>query len=295
MTKYTKYPYQIKSVIHGKQVLSIEAKLNTSSGESNGDRDPIPPLETPGYSVFKLILIDDNRNSYTANIPEEDVPYMMTLSERAIGFPKMNAPSAKTERTSRAYTFRFLIGKVKGKTSAEVLSNPDGEEQLLNLRKFLEANASKYKANQEQIEVIDEALKMFKEGKLNGSEVVDTSSGILQLYKTETKYMSATDAKGNHLIYSVKIEKDPARKYSYGITVMNCKAPLMRNKIGLETPNLSKAEDKKTFTMWISEAEWYSTIKKMMETKKAFRYMVVQQQILRAAEINKLNIDEAKR
>lgn len=294
MAKYTKYPYQIKSVIHGKQVLSIESKLNISSGESYNDRDPIPPLETPGYSVFKLILIDDNKNSYTANIPEEDVPYMMTLTERSIDFPKNNTQASKTERVSKAYTFRFLVGKVKGKTPAEVLSNPDGEEQLLSLRKFLEANVSKYKANQEQIDIIDEAIALFKEGKLTETET-PASSNILQLYKTETKYMAATDTKGNHLIYSVQIEKDPARKYSYGITVMNCKAPLMRNKIGLETPNMAKAEDKRTFTMWISEAEWYSTIKKMMETKKAFRYMVVQQQILRAAEINKINIDEAKK
>ena len=293
MSTLTKYPYQIKSIKNNKRILSAECKLSVSTGEQSGDRAPIPPLETPGYSLFKIILIDDAGKSYVANLPEDEVAYLMKLTDKLVELPRKTKNNSSG--TSEVYTYRFPMGKLKGKTAAEILSNEtDGKELLLTQRKFLEANVSKFKANAAQIKIIDEAIALFEGGKLEKVEA-DSSLDSIVLYETATKYMSTEDKRGYHKVYSLKIEKDPAKtSYPYKITIMNACAPLHTNKLGLPVADMSKAEDNRSTDISVSEAEWYSFIKTLSDTVTGFRNMVLPQQILKAAEINKKNMEESR-
>lgn len=292
---YTKYPYQIKSIKNNKRILSVETRLSVSNGEQTGDRTAIPPLETPGYSVFKIFIIDDKKKAYSANLPEDDVAYLMMLSEKLIEFPPRKKSVGKN--LSQVYTYKFPMGKVKGKTAAEILAAGDeGKELLLNQRKFLEGNAAKYKSNAAQMNIIDEALDLYAKNALKEVSGEEDTSEPIVLYETPVKYFSGADKTGKHIMYSLKIEKDPAKDmYPYKITIMNCKTTLRKNSAGLETADMKNAEDIVKCDISVSESDWYSFIKTISDMTVSFRNLMLAQQIVLAAEINKKNIAEAKR
>ena len=116
------------------------------------------------------------------------------------------------------------------------------------------------------------------------------------MYETPVKYFSATDETGMHKMYSLKIEKDPAKDlYPYKVTIMNCKTKLKTNAAGLDTADMKSAVDVMKTDISISESNWYSFIKTIYDTAASFRNMVLAQQIMKAAEINKKNIEEARK
>lgn len=83
----------------------------------------------------------------------------------------------KQQTTGLAYTVQIKSGNYKGKTPAEVLQNdPNGRNGLTSQKAWLQKNLDKYPANQQQIDAIDDALKLFEDGKLAVSENAQSGS-----------------------------------------------------------------------------------------------------------------------
>ena len=77
-----KYPYQVFSIKRKDKVLGADAKLFTPS-----EAEKTNPLETSGFSRFEMTIVNKDSSgtqTATANIPANDVPYIMATSNIAL-------------------------------------------------------------------------------------------------------------------------------------------------------------------------------------------------------------------
>ena len=140
----TPYPFQICSYINNSQTFAITESLQVATGvnETGNGRKPIPPLETPGYSIFRAALLSDENGQkkiLTANIPEDDVINIYDDSKIAKRIKLKNAAGAN----GSTQEVRFATGTYKGKTPSEVLAMPNGAEILNKTKEFLSKNLDK--------------------------------------------------------------------------------------------------------------------------------------------------------
>jgi len=304
----TKYPYQIDSIVHKSKdvyrTFGMDAKLFSPPEESE-DREPSAPLEMhEGYSLFKGTLIakeGTDRKFVTFNIPAKDVPYIhkKTTMVMELALDKKLNPK-KTEKktgigtgTGPAYTVKIPSGTLKGKTPAQVLSSPSGQEALENHKKWLEDNLVKFKNNQVQIDAINEAIELYKSEKLiMDIDIENSADEIIEIYSCPSKNIQPKDERGYWTVYDVSITYDPAKNMPYEIKVNNCFAPVDKSK-GNEIV-MSKADKKKRLSMSLSESEWFSMIDTMKAQKIMFESLTYPEQLKIANKINEENRKKSK-
>lgn len=313
----TNYPWQINSVIHktkgSTKTLGIDAML-FSPKESDDVRTPAAPLEMhEGYSVFKGTLIvktDAGTDFVKFNIPAKAIPYIHKKTSMAIDMNMKNSgliqplkkqmgkgtADGKEETLSGpAYTVTMKTGILKGKTPAQVLlESPNGRDSLLRQQNFLEANVAKYPANQQQIDAIKEAVRLYDEGRLAkadaGEETADPG-GSITIYACAPKNIKPIDEEGRWTIYQVTIVYSPEMSLPFEVTVMNCYAPVDKSK-GNEIV-MSQAVKRQTQSIRLSEEEWYTMIDSMKATKIMFENLTYPEQLKLAAKISRENYDAA--
>lgn len=313
----TKYPFQIESIIHKSakayKTFGMDARLFSPQEETEG-REPSAPLEMhEGYSVFRGTLIhkEGTEKKYVSfNIPAEEVPYIHKKTEMAIsiamnekiatstcpgsnsgkaGFAPKTVLETGTESTP-AYTVKISSGVLKGKTPAQVLLESDANLSSLEKQSgWLKENLAKYPRNQIQIDAIEDAISLHKAGKLIKSDAVPASSVAIEIYSCPPKNVKPLDEKGRFTVYDVSIIYDSSRGLPITITVNNCFAPVNTEK-GNEI-EMSKAVDKKTVSMALSENEWFTMIDKMKAQKIMFESLSYPEQLKLAAKISKENYD----
>lgn len=288
----TSYPWQVNSVIHktktGTKTLGIDAKL--FSPQKEGElRTPSAPLEMhEGYSLFKgTLIVKDNEKKkevLTFNLPAKVIPYIHKKTELLIEQNLFSMGSSAPKR--KAYSVPIRSGKLKDKTPAQVLlENPRQLTELMNQKKWLESNLSKYPGNKEQIDAIAEAIKLYEEGALEAAgEDAGAGAGVYTVYETAPKNIQPRDEEGRWTIYQCSIKYIPKNNLPFVIQVMNCMAPV-DTKSGNEIV-LTKAINKHEQKMQLSEEEWFTMIDNMKAMKIMFENLTYPKQLDLAKELS---------
>ena len=261
--KGLKYPSQVASIKRTKKVLGVDAKLFTPT-----EKESAAPLELhSGFSRFELTIVDKETNTTpTANIPAEDIYYIAETSRIALEYLLTNKQQASgsAQASGTAYTQKLIDKNFKGKTPAEVLLvDPSQETNLLNAKKFLEANLARFPANKAQIVAIDEAIQLLHDNKLSSEGASANVSHDIEIYKTDYKFKSKKNDKGYNLIYGIDIVCDPSKNYPFAITIMNCYAPVETGASGQKTIKMNVAEDTVKSTLLVTKDEWIKLIGKL--------------------------------
>lgn len=269
--KNHKYPLQVTSIKRAKKVLGVDAKLFTPT-----DKETAAPLELhSGYSRFELTIVDKETNTTpTANIPAEDIYYIIETSRVALEHLLTNKQSStSTQTVGTAYTQKLIDKNFKGKTPAEVLlADPTQETNLLNAKKFLETNLARFPANKAQIVAIDEAIKLLHENKLSNENTTANTSQDIEIYKTDYKFKSKKNEKGYNLIYGIDVVCDPSKNYPFAITIMNCYAPVETGANGQKTIKMNVAENTIKSTLLVTKDEWIKLISKLDRVLTMFEH-----------------------
>ena len=163
---------------------------------------------------------------------------------------------------------------------------------MLKQKKFLESNLSKYKSNQTLIDAIDEAIKLQDKGllKKTENETVSVAPNVIKLYESAPKNIKPLDEEGRYTIYQVTVQYNPNMRMPINISVMNCFAPVDKkdgNKI-----EMTKAVNKQTIDMNLTEEEWFTMIDEMKAMKIMFENLTYPEQLKLANEIERLNMTE---
>ena len=267
-----KYPEQIYKCARTDKTLGIDAKLSASD-TANGQS----PLEMhSGYSRFVFTILSQVGGSYdfvTANLPPSELDLIKKETEIAV--EKLTEKSLEKAPTlSSAYTVTFFTGEFKGKTPADVLLNDaTKKEALLNYRKQLEANLSRYPRNKTQMDAIDDAIRLLESGGLKSDGV---KSQTMDIYRADIRapHANKKDAEGLTDVYSFSIVCDLSKNYPFAVNIMNCKAPMKANTNGTQTPDLGKAKYKKEFSIMLTKSEWYKAISRMEKTNNLFEHSI---------------------
>lgn len=267
-----KYPEQIFSVARTDKRLGIDAKLfvpDTAKGQ--------PPLELhAGFSRMVFTILSQQSGNYkfvSANLPVHEIDLIEKETDIAVEMLANKSLEKSSSSSSKAYNVTFFLGEFKGKTPADVLAQDASKEgALLNYKKQLEANLSKYPRNKDQIEAIDEAIALSRKGELSLDGV---KSNLLDIYRADVRapHATKTDAEGFTDVYSFSVVCDASKNYPFTITIMNGKATCAKHANGIISPNLQTLKDKKEFSMMLTKAEWYKAVKKMKKVVTYFEEM----------------------
>lgn len=265
-----KYPNQIFSVGRADKTIGIDAQLATPDVK-NGQS----PLEMhAGYSRFVVTILESVGGKYgfvSANISAEEVELIKFKTELAIK-DYINNASVTTEISS-AYTTTFFNGEFKGKTPAQVLTeDASNKAKLIAFKDFLSANLAKYPRNKTQVTAIEEAIKLFEDGKLDANA---SPSKMIDIYRADIKMPHADkqDADGYTDVYGISICCDLSKNYPFVINISNWKSPVKAGFKGTKTPDMSSIKDKKQSSIMLTTEEWYKGINKMCNTVKLFEQM----------------------
>lgn len=288
----TMYPFQIASYLNNSQTLAITESLQVAPGVNNQDngRKPVPPLETPGYSVFRVALINDDKKILTANIPEDDIIGIYEDSKIA---RRLKSKAGTQQETTNISDIKFGMGRHKGKTPLEVLKEPNGKDELLKMKSFLESNLKRYPGNQIQVDAINAALSgEIKEDHSHTSSSEPTS---YEIYSSGPKPLKSRSIKsGFYFCYIMTITKNLLMRYPYEISITNCYVPMKKAAGGQEIPSLSQAIESVTSKIFIPEKDYFEMITKMNEFRLNFRALSLPNQLKVAHSINTQNISSAQ-
>ena len=273
MENKKRYPYQTYSVKRQSKVLSVEALLFTPT-----DNDPSPLELHSGYSRFLFTLIDKTSSTTVtpkANIPCGDISIIKARTDIAMYSYLLGASaqsSVNDELYNRpAFTQKLASTLFKNQSPAEALiADPANKSKLLDTRKWLESNLSKYPNNKKQIDAIDDAIQLFDIGELTGAGAPAKSASSFPIYKTEYKHFSEKDKQGNSLIYSISIIYDGSKNYPFICEITNCFAPIEVMPGGTHRPVMKQATHMTKSSIAMSDAEWVGLITHISNVKQNF-------------------------
>ncbi len=225
------------------------------------------PLEMHNsYSVFRIAIAQTGVGSVVANIPANDVPYILAeyrFQRDLLRKAQMNYVAKNKETpSSPAYTMPINEKSCQKRTAADIIKDPDGVSKLQNARAYFEKNAAKYPKNREMMNAIDEAMKLYQEGRL---EKVQSVYIAPPLYDRQMKHRSTRNAKGYNLIYGITITGSAGKTNEWLFTLNNYYAKLQGTIVQAGT-----AEDKKVCGMTVTQEEMDSFIYRIESTLRNY-------------------------
>ena len=291
------YPLQIHSVKRQKQVLSIESHLAIPGAEDGGR---IGPLETPGYSRYRIVIIDKTgKETITpfCNIPENDIAYIKKATDIALTKILEPAPAAFASgmdpsliaQNKEAFELRYRYGEFNGKTAIEVLgSDPGKKDALLRYKSHLGQGVDRFVINIDMMKGIDQAVKLLEEGKLsNVSTATSPTGGVITIYDQQHKYLTSIKDKSNRcLTYSVNMVCDLARKYPFIITLENGFAYVKQTATGGSNIDKSSIVNNTKAIMYLTDVEFVTIVDKMYTMKRDFTSANFMKQYNYAKKVN---------
>ena len=158
------------------------------------------------------------------------------------------------------------IPVVHGDAAELLLENPQENKPLLIRQKaWLESNLAKYPRNKSQIEAIEEALRLYEEGKLHQEE---TGGG----YHTEIVYSSGMRplirrkrADGKCFVYEITIRWNGGADRPVEIEIRNYYAPVIQKDSGLLNVMAKDKADEVRNTISLTTDQWF-WIEHILET-----------------------------
>lgn len=258
-----KYPFQIWAAARSQMALTCAQSLYAPAEDDIKNS----PLEMhSGFSVFRLAIADRERGSVTANIPADDVPYILEeyhfqrdiLKRQLFSRPK-----------GLAYTESIPDRNCQNKTPAEVLCMANGLQTLNNARDFLQKNLSRFPKNQVKIQAIDEAVALYQAGKLSGS------AWSAPLYHKDFKWKAKKDNNGFHQVYFINISGTVGTEISWNFTITNCKARMKGN-----LPDMETSCEKKELSFKVTQEEMDHFIYRLGSTLERFEAMMYRTQFM---------------
>lgn len=170
ISKSSKYPTQCWVAQNATQTLTLENELRLP--EPDGEFSPYTMHGT--FSRFRLSMVlpqpnpTEKRRVITYNIRHtNEIAYIIDQYEEAKHWRRMYQSNAQDDTSSPAYTVVFGLGKnLKGKTAAEFLLQGGSPDELRASAAFLAKGLTKWPANQEYIDAIDDALYLHSSNML---------------------------------------------------------------------------------------------------------------------------------
>lgn len=289
MVQKINYPFQVASIKQEKQgvkkTLGIDAQLSVPNPESEAEKSM--PLEMhSGFSRFVATLIkkDSKAKSFIkANIPADEVPYIFEKTKIAMGLlasGKMTPAKESGEPLSLAYTERFAMGNLKGKTPAEVLlENPENKKILIEQGEYLKKNLEKFPANKQKIEAIRDAIHLLKEGKLEKKNAAVQPECVYVIYDEQMKTLkSMKDDDGRFMVYGIKIVCDTSRNLPFALEITNCYCPVDISENGKMNPRMKEAVNIQKNAINLTEKDWFKVVQRMQTTLDRFEILHARRQ-----------------
>ena len=265
-----KYPNQVDAVVRQKKTLGIDAFLSIPDVKSGNS-----PLEMhSGYSRYVLTILDSTSGmmkTIHANVPANDVALIKKKTDLAIE-KIFKAKNAVKEELSPAYTVSLVSREYSSKTPAQVLlEDEENKAKLLKTKSWLEDNLAKYPRNKEQIDAIDDAINLLELGMLEDKSDPETNQ-VIEIYSEDIKIPNARKLNENKktFVYSISICCKPENDFPFGVNIMNCYAPVIKNPYGQIIAEMGKAEKMEKTSIMLTEKEWFRVINKMDSVTKMF-------------------------
>lgn len=229
-----------------------------------------------------ITKIDGKTDVLVWNIPAKEINELKLKTDIAVE-KLMTAGSAIEENvtsgtegfaSSSAFRVSLMLNGFKGRTPGDVLAaDPSKKDDLLKGKEYLKANLAKYPKNQEQIDAIDEAVKLLEIGEINTATAVTKplSNGVLTIYKREYKYKNKKDDNGNNLVYSITITCDPSKNMPFEVNVMNCFAPVVTGGSGQTIVKTANAINTRRASISMSDSEWIGLVGQAYDLYENFK------------------------
>lgn len=304
MTVYkgTKYPKDITIVREKTLVFTPKLLLATAS-------EGYSPIRVYNdFSRFAVALINEAKKVVTANIAVSEIENIFQMSHSAqtvdLQAMVMSVPtvtplasnSSEDEQAiiSIANSTRIANGSLKGKTPIEVL-NEDAEggvKALVSQREWLKTNLEKYPVNQKQIDAIEAALKLFKAGKMNEVQPIQSTARgkEITLYKAEYRpLVRKAREDGKCPVYHIIIKWCIGQDYPVNVRITNYFAPVLKNAQGLYNVQASKAENRMDTEMCLTASEWNNVLREMKTAMFQFEVLHARECINDAENCEKRN------
>ena len=201
--------------------------------EKGTEKNGKPMAAFDHFSRIVLTIIDkDEKAKYVeANIQYEKLAELKARGRFALNaiFEKEIKPTVTEgdEASSPAYTYVIPSGKLKGKTPAQILMEPNGQETLNAQYKWLQDNLAKYPANKTQMDAICDAARLQKEGKLVKNEVPAVNGILTILEAVPLPLIRKKKEDGTCPVREVSINCNLAKNSPFEVVISNYDAPVM--------------------------------------------------------------------
>ncbi len=250
--KARKYTGQLISVPRKTTVLSVNDRL--SHVDESAEATYLELLHPA--AVYRMSILGDIQKglSSTANIRPEDVESIWLRLEFAekelFDRAKQNTvPAGDAYSGSDAFSAAFTMGRLKGKTPGGFLRTSQDKEaavkELQSQYDFLAKNVGKYSGNQKVMSAIQNALKYYELGALDGEDTGILPSGEgysyeIPLYDPPEKTfrkdtVTLKDGRKLTKCYKIRILFISSNDYPYRVEISNRYALIDKDpKSGLE-------------------------------------------------------------
>ena len=270
-------PTELASVVRN-QTLIVQNGLS-SAGVGSDENQPLKVYSS--FSRFIFAIINADKKSVTSNIRVTDIPGIVCASDYAfqMHMDAMYQPKISEKReggvdtSSLPFTRRFASGNMKGKTPVEVIMNAEDREAAINqlksqykwLRDNAKKNARYAEGNKEQMDAIEQAVNLYREGKLT-EDAVNSAAGastgkIIPLYYSGFRPLRSREKKNNKtFIYEVKLDWNIGADYPVTVEIKNYYALVTEQENGTLNVQVKTKENEQKNTMALSAPEWQNIL-----------------------------------
>lgn len=249
------------------------------------------------FSRFKFVIINQDKKATTANIGVKEIPGITRKIQTLYLKEMLSQGTVKTETPkSPAYTTIIATGKLKGKTPAALMLEDAQKNKslLINQLAWLKANLSRYPKNEVQIRAIEDAMRLYEEGKLN-QEVVENGYHIDVVYSSGMRpLIRRKRADGKCFVYEITIRWNGGAEKPIEIEIRNYYAPVVKKENGLlNVMAKDRVEDVRNIVSLTLE-QWF-WIEHMLDTNiRTFESLYAAKNYKMAIEEERKNIELLK-
>jgi hypothetical protein len=294
----TKYPVEVASVVRQNKTLGFNSFLYRADSEENES-----PYKIYGkFSRYTISILDTSngsKKSAKGNIRVSEIADIERRTQYAFNKHMQSETTpmvATTEQRAIAYTVRITSGSLKGKTPAEAILEGNGK-MLMQQKKFLEENLSRYPNNKTQIDAINEAVKLYKDKKLKKDEIKTADNGgTITLYNAGMHpLVRNTRTDGKCFVYEISISWKVGANYPVNVVVCNYYAKV--NKMNDGRLNVKDVDErsKVRLNVSLSEAEWFNILSSIEKNMNQFELLTARMIFNDADKTYKTIVNESKK
>lgn len=272
----TKYPVEVASIVRSNKTLGFNSFLFRADSSENES-----PYKIYGkFSRYAISILDTSgtsNRSVRGNIRVTEIADIERRTQYAFNkhmqFETKGSVNNNDGSSSKVYTVKITTGSLKGKTPAEIISEGNGK-MLMQQKNFLEQHLHKYPNNKIQIDAINDAVKLYKEGKLENKKNVQEENEIITLYNAGMHPLTRqTREDGKCLVYEISITWRVGANYPVTMTVSNYYARVEKMNDGRLNVKDVDEQSKIRLNVSMSEAEWFNILSSIERNMNQFEVL----------------------